>query len=172
MTNHKPRPSSPALASAYIGLLLAAAIFGVFYAWACTVMWGFDAADPRVAIAAMQAANAQIRNAAFFPAFFLTPAGLAIPGILLRRQGFTMSGNLFLSAAAVYLLGGLVLTATVNVPMNNELATMAVPDSVEEARVIWEDYSGPWQTWNLIRTVFSGSALLLGVIGLGVLSRR
>ena len=32
-------------------------------------MWGLDAADPRVAVAAMQAMNASVRNAAFAPAF-------------------------------------------------------------------------------------------------------
>lgn len=54
-------------------LLLAAAIFGFFYAWVCSTMWGLDAADPAIAIQAMQAMNASVRNAVFFPAFFLTP---------------------------------------------------------------------------------------------------
>ena len=32
-------------------LLLGGAIFGFFYAWVCSTMWGLDAADPFVAIA-------------------------------------------------------------------------------------------------------------------------
>ena len=39
-------------------LLFCGAIFGFFYAWVCSTMWGLDSADPRVAIAAMQAMNA------------------------------------------------------------------------------------------------------------------
>lgn len=52
-------------------LLLSGAVFGSFYAWFCSTMWGLDAADPAVASAAMQAMNASVRNAMLFPAFFL-----------------------------------------------------------------------------------------------------
>lgn len=165
-------PTAPTLVAAYVGLLLSGAIFGVFYAWFSTVMWGFDAADPRIAIAAMQAANAEIRNAAFFPSFFLTPVALAIPGFMLLRQGFKRAAYLFLAGAVVYLLGGLILTMAVNVPMNEDLATVIAPESIDEARIIWDDYSGPWQFWNLMRTIFSGLAMLLGAVGLGTLARR
>jgi uncharacterized membrane protein len=61
-----------------VALVLTGAIFGFFYAWVCSTMWGLDDADPRVAIAAMQAMNASVRNAVFFPAFFLTPVALCV----------------------------------------------------------------------------------------------
>ena len=60
-----------------LSLTLSAAIFGFFYAWVCSTMWGLDAADPRVAIGAMQAMNASVRNAVFAPIFFGTPFALA-----------------------------------------------------------------------------------------------
>ena len=66
-------------------LLLAAAIFGFFYAWVCSTMWGLDAAAPEIAIKAMQAMNASVRNAVFFPAFFLTPIVLALTAAALAR---------------------------------------------------------------------------------------
>ena len=47
---------------AILALLHAGAIFGFFYAWACSTVWGLDAADPNVAIPAMQAMNASVRN--------------------------------------------------------------------------------------------------------------
>ena len=47
-------PVSLALSS-LLSLLLCGAIFGFFYAWVCSTMWGLDSADPAVAIAAMQA---------------------------------------------------------------------------------------------------------------------
>ncbi|GAB5461946.1 hypothetical protein [Hoeflea alexandrii] len=53
-----------------LSLLLTAAIFGFFYAWVCSTMWGLDAADPSVAIQAMQAMNASVRNAVFIPPSF------------------------------------------------------------------------------------------------------
>ena len=70
----------------FLSLLLSGAIFGFFYAWVCSTMWGLDAADPRIAIAAMQAMNASVRNIVFFPAFFLTPAFLALTAVLLQHS--------------------------------------------------------------------------------------
>ena len=61
-----------------VSILFCGAVFGFFYAWVCSTMWGLDQADPRIAIAAMQAMNASVRNAVFFPAFFLTPIVLAV----------------------------------------------------------------------------------------------
>ena len=173
MSDHlHPRPSTPSVVAACVGILFAGSIFGFFYSWAGSVMFGFDAADPRVAIAAMQSVNEQIRNAVFFPAFFLTPVALAVPGAMLLRQGFRTAGALFVAGAVVYLVGGMLLTGAVNVPMNEELATVVIPEPVDEARIIWEDYSGPWQFWNLVRTIFSGMALLLAVLGFSSLARR
>ena len=154
----------------YLSLLSAGAIFGFFYAWVCSTMWGLDAADPRVAIQAMQAMNASVRNAVFFPVFFLTPVLLAIAGAVMWRARHRIAGKLFLAAAAVYLVGGLVLTMIVNVPMNETLAAVTVPDSVDEAGRIWDGYSSRWQVWNTVRTVFSGLSLLLAAVGLAALA--
>jgi uncharacterized membrane protein len=70
-------------------------------------------------------------------------------------------------SAAVYFCGAFLTTALINVPMNEALAQVAVPSDTETARRIWQDYSAPWQTWNTVRTVFSGIALVL--TGLAIL---
>ncbi|MEM9562155.1 MAG: anthrone oxygenase family protein [Actinomycetota bacterium] len=113
-------------------------------------MWGLDDADPRVAIAAMQAMNASVRNAVFFPSFFLTPIVLGGTALLARASGNRRASSFFAAGAVVYLFGGLILTATVNVPMNEDLATVVVPDSATAAADIWDDYSGRWQVYNII----------------------
>lgn len=160
------------LTMVFIGLLLSAAIFGFFYAWVCSTMWGLDAADPRVAIQAMQAMNGSVRNAVFAPAFFGTPGCLAIAGILLWRQGNQKSATLFGVSALIYLTGGLILTVSVNVPMNEALATVVVPDDVAAATKIWADYSGTWQFWNQVRTVLSGVSFLFAALGAVTLSLK
>lgn len=147
-------------------VLFAGAIFGFFYAWVCSTMWGLDDADPRVAIAAMQAMNASVRNAVFFPAFFLTPVVLGLTALAARAAGRPSAARWFGAGAVVYLLGGAVFTMVLNVPMNEDLAEVIVPASVAEAEVIWSDYSGRWQVYNILRTVFSGIALLLAAQGL------
>lgn len=158
--------SSLGATTAQVSIILSGAIFGFFYAWVCSTMWGLDAADPRVAIEAMQEMNASVRNAVFFPAFFLTPVVAGVAGVLLRREGQVPASRWFAGAAVVYLLGGLVLTMAVNVPMNEELATVVVLSSEADAAVIWDDYSGEWQVWNTIRTVASGVSLAMSARGL------
>ena len=152
--------------TAHVSLLLTGAVFGFFYAWVCSTMWGLDAADPRVAIAAMQAMNASVRNAVFAPAFFGTAPALALAGALAWRAAGGAAGVPFLAAAAVYLLGGNVVTFAVNVPMNEALGALAAPDDADAAARIWEAYSPRWQLWNQARAAASGLALLLAAIGL------
>ena len=154
------RPS-PYQVSAVISITLTGAIFGFFYAWVCSTMWGLDAADPRTAIGAMQAMNASVRNGVFFPAFFLTPVALGITAVLAGREQRRASALLTGSAALLYLVGGILLTRCVNIPMNQQLATQVIPTDVASARQIWQDYSGRWQVWNQVRTVVSGLSLAL-----------
>lgn len=157
---------SPAVISGVVATMFSGAIFGVFYAWVSTTMWGLDAADPRVAIEAMQAMNANVRNPAFFAVFFLTPVALLIAAGFALRERATRSAALFATASAVYFLGGLLFTRFYPVPLNQELADVIVPESIEAAETIWNDYSGTWQFWNVTRTVFCGISLALASLGL------
>lgn len=171
--NHRSteqRRTDGTIAVSLAAVMLAGAIFGFFYAWVCSTMWGLDDADPRVAIEAMQAMNASVRNAVFFPAFFLTPAALAIASILLRRNGRRQAARWFGLGAATYLLGGLVLTMAINVPMNEELARQTKVLTEPEAARIWDDYSETWQFWNTVRTMASGTALGFAANGLRFVS--
>lgn len=142
---------------ALVSVLFSGAIFGFFYAWVCSTMWGLDAADPQVAIAAMQAMNASVRNFVFAPVFFGTPVVLAVTALVLRNRSVA-AALAFLMAGVIYAIGGIGVTLMVNVPMNEALAL--VDPAVNSARV-WADYSGPWQVWNQLRTAVSGATLLL-----------
>ena len=146
-------------------LLLSAAIFGFFYAWICSTMWGLDAADPRVAIAAMQAMNASVRNAVFAPAFFGTPVVLAVTAVVVLTQKQRAAALAFAVAAVIYVGCCLLVTLNVNVPMNEALGQLAVPASREEAEAIWNNYSAPWQFWNQLRTLAAGASFLAAVFG-------
>ncbi len=163
---------SPALRiSAFAALILSGAIFGFFYAWVCSTMWGLDAADPRMAIAAMQAMNASVRNFAFAPAFFATAPVLVLTALLAWREGVRPAALAFVLAGGCCLFGAFLLTILVNVPMNLALAEVVIPADAAEAGAIWRAYSGPWQFWNLLRTVVSGAVLVLTGAGLWMLGR-
>ena len=144
-----------------LSLLSIGAIFGFFYAWVCSTMWGLDATDPRTAIAAMQAMNASVRNAVFFPAFFMTPFILGATAIFAAQEAERKSAVLFGLAAILYFGGAFFVTAMVNVPMNEALANVSIPADINAARSIWQDYSATWQVWNVLRTIVSGVCLLL-----------
>lgn len=129
-------------------------------------MWGLDAMDPRIAIAAMQAINASVRNIVFAPAFFGTGFVLILTSVFAWRVNLAKPAILFMMAGLVYLCGGMILTIMVNVPMNVALGLVVIPDDIDLAQQIWSNYSEPWQTYNIIRTVASAVALLL--TGLGI----
>ena len=147
-------------------LLFSGAIFGFFYAWICSTMWGLDAADPRTAISAMQAMNASVRNAVFAPAFFGTPFVMCIAALMAWKLEHGGSALAFASGGFVYAGGGMILTIMVNVPMNEALGQLTVPTDINAARTIWMAYSADWQVYNVVRTVFSGIAMTLAGIGL------
>ncbi|MBL1241313.1 MAG: DUF1772 domain-containing protein [OCS116 cluster bacterium] len=151
---------------AITSLIFNAAIFGFFYAWVCSTMWGLDNADPNTAIAAMQAMNGSVRNATFAPAFFGTPFLSALVAYWAYRVNYKKVAASFAAAAIIYFTGGLLLTMVVNVPMNEALALIKLPQSATEATQIWNDYSAPWQFWNITRTIMSGIAFVAACTGL------
>jgi uncharacterized membrane protein len=161
-----PKIISVHIFTALFSSLLFAAIFGFFYAWSVSTLWGLDTIDPNTAIEAMNAMNISVRNAAFMPAFFLTPIVGVITGIVLFRAKMRSSGILFIAASVVYFLGAFLPTAMINVPMNEALKLVETPLSADEAHAIWTTYSADWKFWNATRMYVSALAFLLTAIGL------
>ena len=157
-------------ALAVLSLLFSGAMFGFFFAWVCSTMWGLDAADPNIAIAAMQAMNASVRNWLFAPAFFGTPVLLVFAALVAARAGERRAAVCFALAGLLYVLGAMLPTMTVNVPLNEALALVAAPLDAAGAQQAWRNYSGPWQSWNIVRAAAAGVALAIagwGLIGMG-----
>lgn len=154
-----------AVVAGFAAVLFTGAVFGFFYAWSSSAMIGFDAADPRIAIEAMQEVNNSVRNVIFFPGFFLTPVVAGFAAAVHWRQA-RRAALWFLAGALTYLFGGLILTAVIHIPLNDDLGALAVPTDRDAAQLIWDDYSGEWQFWNAVRACFSGLALLFCAAGL------
>ncbi|MDA7427519.1 DUF1772 domain-containing protein [Primorskyibacter aestuariivivens] len=155
-----------------VTMLLCAAIFGFFYAWAVSTLWGLDRIDPRVAIEAMNAMNEAVRNAAFAPAFFGTPVALAITTLLCFRAGRNDAAAWFGAAAVLYLAGALAVTGSVNVPMNRAMIDAGVPETLQEAEQVWGAYSERWQFYNALRMCVSAVVFLMAVMGTVRLAQR
>ena len=164
---------NPVTLLALLSLIFAGAMFGFFFAWVCSTMWGLDAADPEVAVAAMQAMNASVRNWVFAPAFFGTPVLLIFTALAALRHRERQVAICFVLAGLLYVLGAMVPTMTVNVPLNEALASVGTPLDPAGAEEAWRDYSGPWQVWNAVRAVAAGFVLALagwGLTGIGTAS--
>lgn len=74
-----------------------------------------DLTDPKTAIIAMQSMNTSVRNAMFFPAFFLTLVILAMTAFSAHNLGRSRFALLFGSGAAIYVCGAF---ETVNIHQN------------------------------------------------------
>lgn len=152
--------------SAFMSTLLSAAIFGFFYAWVSSTMWGLDQIDPQTAISAMQGMNASVRNPVFGTIFFGTAPALLLTSLLAWRVKHQNLMYIFGAAGLLYLFGGAVLTFAINVPMNEQLALVTLPLDDNIAQNIWQDYSVDWQVWNQTRTILSGFAFLIASFGI------
>ena len=146
-------------------------MFGFFYAWVCSTVSGLDAADPNVAISAMQAMNASVRNPVFALGYFGTPLALAAVALVAWKGEERRAAVLFGSGALLYVLGVMVPTSVVNVPLNETLAAVEVPLALARADEVWQSYSSPWQLWNTVRAVAAGAVLLLAGVGILGLAR-
>ncbi|WP_454301582.1 anthrone oxygenase family protein [Salana multivorans] len=164
--------STWAVAFATASVLWFGAVFGFFFAWVCSTLWGLDSIDPRAAIEAMNGMNASVRNPVFFTAFFLTPLVGAVAAVLCWACRARAAALLLGLAVLAHVLGVIVFTQAFNLPLNASLAAGGVPATQDEARIAWAAFSGPWQTYNLVRAVVSGVGLTLAASALFLLGRH
>ena len=134
----------------------AALVAGIFFAFSTFVMNALSRLLPEQGIAAMQSINVAVLNPWFFAVFFGTALGsiaLALLGILYwdaSKSTYLVSGSL------LYLIGCILVTIVLNVPLNNALA--AVEPGSKEGNEKWTRYLSTWTTWNHLRTVASLAA--------------
>ncbi|MEM1377109.1 MAG: anthrone oxygenase family protein [Pseudomonadota bacterium] len=148
----------------FTALTLFILIAGFFYAFSVCVMPGLNRTDPAVAIEAMQAINEAVRNPLFFVTFFLTPVAAVLAALVAWHSGSAIGAIFMAGAAITYFALALLLTANINVPMNEALALVDLTSA--DAAEIWADYSERWTFWNTFRTVASTIAALLFVAGI------
>jgi uncharacterized membrane protein len=163
-----PGPIRPtAFGSAVRAITLACAtlttglVAGVYYAYAVSVNLGLAGQPDASYVATMQAINERIENPLFFASFF--GAALFPLAALAAHYRRPRSGRLWLIALAcvLYIGGSFLLTAFVNVPMNEELARVASDVSAGDLARARDAYEGPWDFWNGVRAVFSFLAFLV-----------
>jgi uncharacterized membrane protein len=150
------RPLTLTLATLTTGL-----IAGFFYAYASSVTLGHALLPDEQYVEAMQAINATVRNGLFAFSYFGAVLSLLLALAVHAPRPRSRRFLLIALAVVLYIGGGFMLTFLVNVPMNEELARVSVGELGPAALAqIREEYEGPWNFYNGVRTVFSSLAFL------------
>ena len=150
------------LVVASVNLVLLGGVFGVYFTYSNSVVPGLDKIDPERAVAAQRSMNVAIINPRFLAMFIGPVVTSAATGFLLLGLDEATAAWLFFVAAGLYLVGCLVITGRINVPMNNALENSTSTDWAKR----WADFSPRWRRWNTVRTVTSMIALVLCGIGM------
>ncbi|MER7706777.1 anthrone oxygenase family protein [Kitasatospora sp. NPDC097605] len=157
-------PAAPARELAATGPVLATAatamglMSGLFFAFDVSVMPGLAAGDDRTYVTAMQNINTAITNPVFGAVFV---GALAMPAVgtwLLHRSGHRAAA-LWTAVATVLYLAALVLTGTVNVPLNDRLAAAGDPAAITDLAAVRAAFAPTWTAANIARTVLCTAAL-------------
>ncbi|GAA2832320.1 DUF1772 domain-containing protein [Kribbella solani] len=127
---------------------------GFFYTYADSVTRGLARTSDDVYVAAFQRINEEVRTPLFMVVFAAPPVLAVLAAVLMRRR--PPAGWLFAVAAVVYLVGVIVVTASVNVPLNEALAS----DGDRAA------FEGRWNSFNLVRSWASFGSFALAVVAL------
>jgi uncharacterized membrane protein len=136
---------------------------GLLYAFAVAVLPGLAAVSDAAFVPVMQSINRSIINPLFLLTFLGAPL-LAIATVIAR---FVTSGpgpGWPLITAVVLALLSVLITATINVPLNDALDAAGSLD-VAAARQAFE---GRWVTWNIVRSVVSTAAFGFLVLALAL----
>jgi uncharacterized membrane protein len=148
----------------FLAALGSGVIAGVFFAFSAFVMSALGRLPPDQGIAAMQSINVAVINPWFFAAFFGTAALCAILAIASLLRWSEPGAFLLVAGSLLYLVGTILVTIRLNVPLNDALAA-AEPASAEAAS-LWTRYLAEWTRWNHVRTVASLAAAASFILAL------
>ena len=139
----------------YLAILCAALgsglIAGVLFAFSSFIMRALARLEPADGIAAMQAINITVVTPLFIGILIgLAPLCLLLGGWALLT--WSDPGSVFvLGGSVLYLVGTLMVTGVLHIPMNNALAVVEAHD--ESAAEHWHRYVARWTAWNHVRTI-------------------
>jgi uncharacterized membrane protein len=147
-----------------IGVLGAATIGGVFFAFSTFVMRALAQLPPAHGLAAMQRINVVVLNPLFLGVFLATAVVQGMSAVLALVGWLPARSPLLLAGAALYLFGTFGVTMAFNVPRNDRLARL--PADSDAARGYWPTYVREWTSWNHVRTVAALASAVCGILAL------
>ncbi|MCZ4275481.1 anthrone oxygenase family protein [Rhodococcoides yunnanense] len=136
-------------------------IAGVLLAFSISVMPALSSRSAPDAITTMQRINVAIVSPMFLTLFLgaAVAASTAAVGALISASG---SPVLIVAGALLYVIGCVLVTVAINVPLNDALA--AVDPSSRAGADVWSNYLVRWTRWNHVRTGAAFAACVLFTI--------
>ena len=137
---------------------------GLFYAWAVSVIPGTQRITDSTYLETMQAINRAILNPAFFLVFFGSIIFLSI-GSIYQFNTSNTAFWLMLMASIIYLIGTVGVTGLGNVPLNDQLEVLKLPElSSTKLAQFRNYYEANWNRLHWIRTIFAVVSFVLAVL--------
>lgn len=135
--------SKPRFLLLLLTTILAGLLAGFFYTWSFTIMQSLNLIGESNAATAMVSINANIRSGWFAAIFFGAPVFILLSLIAAWREKKKI--DLWLSLAFIFAIATLVITFSIHLPLNTELAN----------GLNWSSYMDPWVMWNHVRMLTS-----------------
>jgi len=139
---------------------------GLFYAWSVSVIPGTRQVDDITYMQTMQSINRAILNGPFFLIFFGSIVFLSVASIY-QFHSKDSTFWLLLISSIFYLLGTVGVTGLGNVPLNDQLDVLSIPEmhssKISEFRKFYETN---WNRLHLVRTIFAIAAFFLSVLAI------
>ena len=161
------RSATVPIALTVAAIAFTGAIFGFFYAWVCSTMWGLDAADPTVAITAMNAMNSSVRNWVFAPVFFGTVVVLAAATVAAGTSRDRRATILLGAATVIYFGGAFLLNLFAAYIPGHVLATYGQPPLAVDIMIAFGVAAGFIVTAFGVNYLFAGKSFTLFAIDAG-----
>ncbi|NIL74575.1 MULTISPECIES: anthrone oxygenase family protein [unclassified Rhodococcus (in: high G+C Gram-positive bacteria)] len=124
---------------------------GVLLAFSVSVIPALRSQPQDAAVSSMQQMNVEIVSPVFMTVFFGSAAAAVVAVMTSWMSPSAGNRILVTTGAALFVIGCVVVTSAINVPMNDALAA-ADPHSAAGLRT-WSDYLTRWTRWNDARTV-------------------
>ncbi|MDX3541057.1 DUF1772 domain-containing protein [Streptomyces sp. MB09-01] len=141
-----------------VSTILMGLMAGLFFAFDVSVMPGLAAGDERTYVTAMQNFNAAIDgNGLFGMAFVLALLASAASAIVEFRKG-RRTVAIWVGAATVAYFLVLMITFSVNIPLNNELADAGDAAKLTDFSIV-DKFKSTWVSTNIVRTLLCTAAL-------------
>ncbi|MGW1408235.1 anthrone oxygenase family protein [Streptomyces sp. NPDC002403] len=153
-----PRPGRAAGILLTMSVIAVGLMAGLFFAFDVSVMPGLARTDDRVYAEAMRNFNQVIDNSGLFAVIFLGALAVTVAVAVIEYRKGSRTVALWAGVAAALYVVALLVTFTVNIPLNNELAAIADPAKASDLSVVGK-FKGVWETTNIMRTLLCTAAL-------------